>query len=240
MAFARPTSSRRGWSLRSPWRAKSSEVAERKDDTTYRLVGYRLLGTMQFFMGRNREAWTICNGLNNTAIPTGKSCSAIALDTIPTLSVLCCKIMAADLFSASSTISAAQVAEQLRVGSSRTTNMRPLSPLCRFFRHLAGASLRRSRGVRAPQRRTRRLLHRKKSGAMASIWRHSLTRAPAQGASRQAENIAAVRAAHDAKHPIRRAYVGLDDLHAQLAEALLAAGDVPSGRSDGAGGLRLC
>ena len=32
------------------------EVAERQDDTTYRLVGYRLLGMMQVYMGRNREA----------------------------------------------------------------------------------------------------------------------------------------------------------------------------------------
>ena len=28
------------------------EVADRQDDTIYRLVGYRLLGTMQFFTGQ--------------------------------------------------------------------------------------------------------------------------------------------------------------------------------------------
>ena len=32
------------------------EVADRQDDTTYRLVGYRLLGTMQLYTGQNREA----------------------------------------------------------------------------------------------------------------------------------------------------------------------------------------
>ena len=32
------------------------EVAERNDDTVYRLIGYRLIGTMQAYMGRNREA----------------------------------------------------------------------------------------------------------------------------------------------------------------------------------------
>ncbi|MFZ0207676.1 MAG: adenylate cyclase, partial [Roseiarcus sp.] len=31
------------------------EVAERQDDTTYRLVGYRLLGVVQFYTGRCRE-----------------------------------------------------------------------------------------------------------------------------------------------------------------------------------------
>jgi tetratricopeptide (TPR) repeat protein len=32
------------------------EVAERQDDPTYRVVGYRQLGTLQFFAGKNREA----------------------------------------------------------------------------------------------------------------------------------------------------------------------------------------
>ena len=32
------------------------EVADRQDETTYKLVGHRLLGTMQFLKGQNREA----------------------------------------------------------------------------------------------------------------------------------------------------------------------------------------
>jgi tetratricopeptide (TPR) repeat protein len=32
------------------------EVAERQDDPTYRVVGYRQLGTLQFYAGQNREA----------------------------------------------------------------------------------------------------------------------------------------------------------------------------------------
>jgi class 3 adenylate cyclase/tetratricopeptide (TPR) repeat protein len=32
------------------------EVAERQDDPTYRVVGYRQLGTLQFYAGKNREA----------------------------------------------------------------------------------------------------------------------------------------------------------------------------------------
>ena len=60
------------------------EVADRQDDTTYRLVGYRLLGTMQLLWDRTVKRWKVSNEPSNTAIPAGKGYSAIGLEAIPT------------------------------------------------------------------------------------------------------------------------------------------------------------
>ena len=56
-----------------------------KDDTTYRLVGYRLLGTMQAYTGRTVKLWRVSTGRANTAIPNRpKGCSPIGLEPIRT------------------------------------------------------------------------------------------------------------------------------------------------------------
>ena len=56
MAFARRNTLRRNWSPARALAQQFVDLADRQDDPIYRLVGHRLLGTVEFFMGRNREA----------------------------------------------------------------------------------------------------------------------------------------------------------------------------------------
>ena len=102
------------------------EVAERNDDTVYRLIGYRLIGTMQAYMGRNREALeNVCSAPRSTAIPTGQGFSPTGLEPIRTSafsrSSYCPLPCWVDMIE--------RRESQSRCGRKcRTTNMRPPSP----------------------------------------------------------------------------------------------------------------
>ena len=68
-------------------------LAERQDDPIYRLVGLRLLGTVQFFMGRNREDLEILQKAESYRDPPRQRRLSYRFGYDPSLSVLCYKTM---------------------------------------------------------------------------------------------------------------------------------------------------
>ncbi|SEE05561.1 SAM domain (Sterile alpha motif) [Rhizobiales bacterium GAS191] len=70
------------------------EVAGRQDDTIYRVVGYRLLGTLQFFTGQNREALQSLQLADRYRDPARQRSISYRFAIDPGLAVLCYKILA--------------------------------------------------------------------------------------------------------------------------------------------------
>ena len=70
------------------------EVADRQDDAIYRLVGYRLLGTMQVFMGQHREALESLQQAERYRDPDRQKLLSYRFGFDPGLAVLCYKIWA--------------------------------------------------------------------------------------------------------------------------------------------------
>ena len=78
MAFARPDTLRRRLEPALALAREMVEVADRQDDTTYRLVGLSpARHDPASAWGKTARRWKICNRPNDTAILAGKSCSAI-------------------------------------------------------------------------------------------------------------------------------------------------------------------
>ncbi len=70
------------------------EVADRKDDTTYRLVGYRILGAMQLTTGQNREALESVQRAERYRDPVRQKLLSYRFGIDPGLDVLFYKIWA--------------------------------------------------------------------------------------------------------------------------------------------------
>ena len=197
------------------------EVADRQDETTYKLVGHRLLGTMQFLKGQNREALKNLQKAERSAIPPGRGCSVIGSRMTPASRSLAGRLRR---YVCPVRWTRHRGSLSRCRSSCPITRMRPLSlpasgspwsfqTFCRAILRLANAIARHSANI-AP----------KKGGPLETICRRlsrcaRTTRDPSQ------ENIAALRDAIDVKHR-SGASVG-DSLYlSQLAEALLRTNEV--------------
>jgi hypothetical protein len=69
-------------------------VAERQDDTIYLLVGYRLIGMIQVYMGRNREALESLQRCERYSDPVRQKQLSYRFATDPGLAALCYKTQA--------------------------------------------------------------------------------------------------------------------------------------------------
>ena len=69
------------------------EIAERLDEPTYYLVGYRLLGTLQFYAGQNREALTSLRKGGQYREPKRQRALSYRFGWDPSLAVLCYEVL---------------------------------------------------------------------------------------------------------------------------------------------------
>jgi predicted ATPase len=69
------------------------EIAERQDDPTYHLVGYRLLGTLQFYTGQNREALASLQKGGKYRDPRRQQALSYRFGWDPSLAVLCYEVL---------------------------------------------------------------------------------------------------------------------------------------------------
>jgi class 3 adenylate cyclase/predicted ATPase len=88
------------------------EVAERPDDPTYLLVGYRMLGTIQLYTGQNREALQSLQRAEKYREPRRQRALSYRFGWDPGLAVVCFEIMAQ--LSLGLLDSAAQLSAQVR------------------------------------------------------------------------------------------------------------------------------
>jgi class 3 adenylate cyclase/predicted ATPase len=88
------------------------EVAERQDDPTYQLVGHRMLGTIQLYMGRNREALESLSKAEKYREPSRQRALSYRFGWDPGLAVLCFEVLAR--LSLGLLDSAAQISGQVR------------------------------------------------------------------------------------------------------------------------------
>ena len=65
------------------------EAAERQDETYYRLVGYRMLASMQIAMGQNREALKNLQRAVGLRDPSRQKPVGLRFSTDPGVSTLC-------------------------------------------------------------------------------------------------------------------------------------------------------
>lgn len=69
------------------------EVAERQDDPTYQLVGHRMLGTIQMYAGRNREALESMQRARKYRDPSRQRALSYRFGWDPGLAVLCFEVL---------------------------------------------------------------------------------------------------------------------------------------------------
>jgi class 3 adenylate cyclase len=200
-----------------------AEVAERNDDATYRLVGYRLLGMMQSFMGQNRQALDSLQRAEQYRDPARQKLFTYRFGTDPDLNVLFCKIWPLTLLGLHDR--AALLAEQLR---SEVSNHRHAATVavCNYF--VLWPEL-LNRDLEACKRHCAELVvycaeKKVEQWRLLTAICHALACATLQPTG---ENIGAVRIALSAKN---RTGIHMTDsvFIALLAEALLTTGDVPN------------
>jgi tetratricopeptide (TPR) repeat protein len=88
------------------------EVAERHDDPTYQLVGYRMLGTNQYYAGQNREALKSLQRGKRYRDPRRQRALSYRFGWDPSLAVLCFEALVR--LSLGLLDSAAQISERVR------------------------------------------------------------------------------------------------------------------------------
>ena len=197
-------------------------VAERQDDTIYQLVGHRLVGMIQVYMGRNREALESLQQCERYSDPVRQKQLSYRFGTDPGLAALCYKTQALQFLGLHD--QAARVTEQVLAelpshGHAFTVALcngmvvRGLS-FCSAILRRASATAWNSSPI-APKKKWRYGAH---SASSIYACAHA-TREPTE------ENIAALRTAIDARHP-SGAYQSDSCIYSHLAEALLMAGDV--------------
>ena len=69
------------------------EIADRQDDPTYHLVGYRLLGTLQFYAGQNREALASLQKGGKYRDPRRQQALSYRFGWDPSLAVVCFEVL---------------------------------------------------------------------------------------------------------------------------------------------------
>jgi class 3 adenylate cyclase/predicted ATPase len=88
------------------------KIAERQDDPTYQLVGHRMLGTIQLYMGRNREALESVQRAEKYRDPSRHRALSYRFGWDPGLAVLCFEVLVR--LSLGLLDSAAQISERAR------------------------------------------------------------------------------------------------------------------------------
>jgi tetratricopeptide (TPR) repeat protein len=198
------------------------DLADRQDDPTCRVVGRRLLGTVQFFMGRNREALESLRQAERYRDPAQQKQFSYRFGYDPGLSVLCYEAMT--LFMLGLPEQAARVSDQVRIEAADHYHA-PTVALCRFFTTIWPELL--FGDLESCERHSAELVafcveRKVEQFRLYGVVTHTCARAVRHST---AENIEAFRAARDAHH--RSGARILDSMILSgLAEALLAAGDV--------------
>jgi class 3 adenylate cyclase len=199
------------------------EVAERNDDTTYRLVGYRIIGVMQTSTGQNREALDSLQRAEQYRDPNRPKLFTYRFGTDPDLNVLFGKLWPLVFLGLHDR--AARVAEQLQAELSNHKHAATVA-VCNFFVQWLELL---SRDFEACERHSAELVaycaeKKVEQWRLLAATCHAFARAALQPTG---ENIAAVRAALGAKN--RNGMHMYDSVFVcQLAEALLSADDIPS------------
>jgi class 3 adenylate cyclase/predicted ATPase len=88
------------------------EIAERQDDPTYHLIGHRLLGSLQFYAGQNREALESLQKSGQYRDPHRQRALSYRFGWDPSLAVLCFEVLVR--LSLGLLDSAAQISAQVR------------------------------------------------------------------------------------------------------------------------------
>ncbi|HWG05588.1 MAG TPA: hypothetical protein VG271_11290, partial [Beijerinckiaceae bacterium] len=203
------------------------EVADRQDDTTCWLVGYRLLGTMQVLTGQHRQALESLRQAEQYRDPGRQKALSYRFATDPGLAVLCYDIQASlflGLFDRASRVSDAVRAELPSHGHATTV------ATCTFFALVWPELLQGD--LEACERDSAELVaycteKRVEHWRLFSAICHACARA---GREPTAENIAAFRAAIDAEHQTG-ACISDSIFIGHLAQALLASGDLSGAES---------
>jgi hypothetical protein len=199
-----------------------ADLADRQDDTIYRLVGHRLLGTVQFFMGRNREDLEILQQAESYRDPARQKQLSYRFGYDPRLSVLCYKAMT--LFMLGLADEAMRARHQARVEAADHYHA-PTVALCRFFTTIWPELL--FGDFEACERHSVELVAYCIEKKVEQFRLYGVLTDTCARARRDptAQHIAAIRAAHDAHH--RSGARILDSMIlSNVAEASLATGDV--------------
>jgi class 3 adenylate cyclase/tetratricopeptide (TPR) repeat protein len=198
------------------------EVAERQDDTIYLLVGYRLIGMIQVYMGRNREALESLQRCERYSDPVRQKQLSYRFGTDPGLAALCYKTQALQFLGLHDQAARAtgQVLAELP-SHGHTFTVALCNAMVIAWPELLFGDL------EACERHSMELVAfcaEKK----VEIWRligvvyHACAHATREPTE---ENIAALRTAIDARRP-SGVYFGDSSYLSHLARALLMAGDV--------------
>jgi hypothetical protein len=196
------------------------DLADRRDDPTYRLVGLRQLATVQFFMGRNREALEMLEQAEGYRDPAQKQFS-YRFGYDPGLVIVCYKVWT--LFMLGLLGQAACASDQMHKEAADHYHA-PTVALCRFFTLWCELLF---SDFEACERHSAELVDyctEKKAGQLRLYSALTYACARAERISTP-EHIEAIRAARNALH--RSGARVLDSMAlSSLAEASLAAGDV--------------
>ena len=198
------------------------DLADRQDDPIYRLVGLRLLGTVQFFMGRNREDLEILQKAETYRDPPRQKRLSYRFGYDPSLSVLCYKTMT--LFMLGLPDEAMRAGHQARMEAADHYHA-PTVALCRFFTTIWPELL--FGDFEACERHSAELVAYCIEKKVEQFRLYGVLTKTCARARRDptAQNIVAIHAAHDAHH--RSGARILDSMIlSHLAEALLATGNV--------------
>ena len=197
------------------------QVADRQDNTTFRLVGLRLLGMIQLMIGQNREALEAFQRAERYREPGRQKLRSYRFGSDPGINVLLWKIWA--LMFLGLPDQAARVSEQSWAEVASQGHAQTVAG-CAFLARVWPEFL--SGDLEACERHAAELIAycaEKKVAQFGLMGGLHLAFARAMREPRQ-ENVAAIRAAIDEWH--RSGARLWDSLHlSQLAEALLKAGD---------------
>ena len=198
------------------------DLADRQNDPIYRLVGRRLLGTVQFFMGRNREVLEILHQAEGYRDPARQRQLSYRFGYDTGLSVLCYKAMTLTMLGLADR--AARARDQARMEAADHFHA-PTVALCRFFTSIWPELL--FGDLEACERNSVELVaycieKKVEQFRLYGVVTHACARAERNPT---VEHVEAIRAARGAHH--RSGARILDSMILScLAEALLTAGDV--------------
>ncbi len=204
------------------------EVAERQADPTYRLVGYRMLGTNQYYAGRNREALESLLQGKQYRDPRRQRAISYRFGWDPSLAILCFEVLVR--LSLGRLDSAARLSEQVR----NELDGHEHSATVASVRFCAGtwpqAVLRDLEGLERNSAALAAYCAEKKVEQirLLATFHHAYARAMREPT---AQNIAAL---HTALNAVRSAggFTGTSFFLSNLAETALAAGDLARAEAD--------
>jgi class 3 adenylate cyclase len=196
------------------------EVADRQGDPTFKIVAYRLLGTMQLFTGQNREALETLQQAERYRDPVRQKLLSYRFGLDTGVAVLGWKIWALTFVGLHD--QAARVREQAQAELASHGH----APTVVTFKMMAAVSELQFGDLEACERHSAELVaycaeKKVETVRLLSAILHACARTMREPTQ---ENIAAIRAALDAQHR-SGGRVGESFYMSQLADALLMAGD---------------